>query len=104
MSELIIRKAELSDSTDMAEIEKLCFSEPWSKESIEERLRIAEDKSHELAKTVKSGDYLPAYAAEDGKQEIKNDACRYCPYFVMCRRRELVNTWDEDDEEGETNE
>ncbi|MDO4987905.1 MAG: PD-(D/E)XK nuclease family protein [Synergistes sp.] len=75
-----------------------------SKESIEERLRIAEDKSHELAKTVKSGNYLPAYATEDGKQGIKNNACKYCPYFVMCRRRELVNTWDEDDEEGETNE
>ena len=42
MSELIIRKAELSDSTDMAEIEKLCFSEPWSKESIEEDIRHEE--------------------------------------------------------------
>lgn len=39
MAELIIRNGKLEDSYDMAEIEKLCFRTPWSKESIEKDLR-----------------------------------------------------------------
>lgn len=34
-----IKTADVSDSGDIAEIEKICFSEPWSKEAIEESLQ-----------------------------------------------------------------
>lgn len=34
MSELILRKGEIKDAFEMAEIEKICFSEPWSEDSI----------------------------------------------------------------------
>lgn len=34
MSELIIRQGEIRDAVEMAEIEKICFSDPWSEESI----------------------------------------------------------------------
>ena len=42
MSDLIVRAAELKDAPAIAEMEKLCFSTPWSLESIE--YEIAENK------------------------------------------------------------
>lgn len=34
MEELIIRKAEEKDVKDIAELEKVCFSDPWSEDSV----------------------------------------------------------------------
>ena len=34
MIDLILRQGEIRDAFEMAEIEKICFSEPWSEESI----------------------------------------------------------------------
>lgn len=41
-SELIVRAAELKDAPEIAEMEKLCFTTPWSLESIQHE--IAENK------------------------------------------------------------
>ncbi|MBQ3123030.1 MAG: ribosomal protein S18-alanine N-acetyltransferase [Firmicutes bacterium] len=41
-SELIVRAAELKDASEIAEMEKLCFTTPWSLESIQHE--IAENK------------------------------------------------------------
>lgn len=38
MGEVLIRQAELRDVEDIYEIEKLCFPDPWSKESLEMEL------------------------------------------------------------------
>ena len=34
MAELIVRRAEARDAEAIAELEKVCFSQPWSYESI----------------------------------------------------------------------
>lgn len=39
-SELIVRAAELRDAAEIAAIEKLCFSSPWSLESIEYEIAV----------------------------------------------------------------
>ncbi|MBQ2747372.1 MAG: ribosomal protein S18-alanine N-acetyltransferase [Firmicutes bacterium] len=41
-SELIVRAAEIKDASEIAEMEKLCFTTPWSLESIQHE--IAENK------------------------------------------------------------
>lgn len=42
MNELILRKGELSDAAWVAEIEKICFNEPWSEESIKSDIEHSE--------------------------------------------------------------
>lgn len=38
MSELILRAAELKDTAEMAELDKICFADPWSEESFRQEI------------------------------------------------------------------
>ncbi len=38
MNDVVIRKASLKDASNMAELDRICFAQPWSRQAFEEEL------------------------------------------------------------------
>lgn len=70
--------------------EAYCSSCP--RKSLDDYLELAEETMTEMAKSIKKGEFAANY---------ESDSCRYCEFFVICRRREAYIEETEHEEERE---